>query len=701
MKRLRITSTILLLLAACATPNVTDAPSTTPSTAGRAALPVTEARPVTETVHGVTLTDPYRWLEDQESPETRAWIDRQNAYTDAVLGTRPEVTTFVPRLTQLMSTDQYTTPHARGGRYFFMRRKAGEDLFSIYMREGASGVDQLLIDPAPMSADRTTSVGITDVSADGKTLAYNVRKGGADEVEIRFFDVDARRDTGAPLATARYYGTSIAPDRQTIYFTRMIAPGPRVFRRSLSGGEETQLFGEGYTRDKILFNSLSDDGRYHLIHVFHGSAPKKTEIYVDDLRDDAPIKTVVNDLDFRSTGEMAGDSIVIQTNWNAPNDRVMVASAANPGPANWKEIVPENPKAAIQGTSNAGQRVYVSYLEDVKPRIVGYDIAGNRKEEIAFETLGNLASVSGSWDTPVAFFSFSSFHMPATIYQYDVATGTRTVFARTDVPVRMEDFVVEQVWYPSKDGARIPMYLMYKKGLARNGKNPTWLTGYGGFTASQVPSFSPRAIAWTEQGGVYAVPNLRGGGEFGEAWHKAGMREVKQNTFDDFIAAGEYLIRERYTSPEHLGVAGGSNGGLLVMAVATQRPDLVNAVVCRYPLIDMVRYHKFLVGSYWTPEYGDPDKAEEFAWVYGYSPYHRVKKGTDYPATLFITGDADTRVAPLHARKMTALMQAVDGASDPILLRYHVAGGHSGGEPLSVQVKNLAEEMGFMWWQTK
>ena len=695
MPKVKITSAILLFAAACATQQ----PAPPASTAGRPAVPVTETKPVTDTLHGVAITDPYRWLEDQESPETRAWIARQNAYTDAILGTRPEPALFAPRLEQLLSTDQFSTPYARGGRYFFTHRKPGEDLASIYMRE--NGQDVRLIDPAPMSADHTTNVGISDVTSDGKMLAYYVRRGGADEVEQRFFDVDARRDLGAPLATARYYGTSIAPDKQTVYFTRMIEPGPRVFRRALSGGEETELFGAGYSRDKIVFNSLSDDGRYHLIHVFHGSAPKKTEIYVDDLTDAAPIRTVVNDLDFRSTAEMAGDSIVIQTNWNAPNDRVMVASAANPGRENWKEIVPENPKAAIQGTSNAGHRVYVSYLEDVKPRIIGYDLTGTRKEEIAFEVLGNLASMSGSWESPVAFFSFSSFHVPQTIYQYEVASGTRTIFARENAPVKPEDFTLEQVWFASKDGTRVPMFVLYKKGLQRNGKNPTWLTGYGGFTSSSLPSFSARAIAWAEQGGVYAVPNLRGGGEFGESWHRAGMLEVKQNTFDDFIAAGEYLIREKFTSPDHLGIAGGSNGGLLVMAVATQRPDLVNAIVCRYPLIDMVRFHKFLVGSYWVPEYGSADDPEQFKFIYAYSPYHRVKKGVDYPATLFITGDADTRVAPLHARKMTALMQAIDGENDPILLRYHVAGGHSGGEPLRVQVKNLAEEMGFVWWQTK
>lgn len=694
MKTLKIT-VAALLLSACST---TPAPVTAP--ANRPAYPASEVRVVTENLHGVEISDPYQWLEDQEAPATRDWIARQNAYTDSVLNDRPEAKLFAPRIEQLLRTDKISTPKLRAGRYFFARRGKTEDLYSIYMR--VDGRDELLIDPAPMSADHTTSVGIDDVSSDGKTLAYYVRKGGADEIELRFFDVDARRDIGTPLARARYYGVAVAPDR-SLYYVRATPNGPRAYRRALVGGEETELFGSGYGPEKILFTTLSDDGRYLLLHVYHGSAPKKTEIYLDDLSDTAGFVTVVNDLDFRSSAEMAGDNVVIQTNWNAPNDRVMVAPANTPQRANWKEIVPENPKAAIQSTSLAGGRVYVSYLEDVKPRTVGYDLTGTKRDDISFETLGYLASMSGSWSSPVAFYSFQSFHVPSTIYQHNVATGERTIFARESVPVNPDDFVVEQVWYASKDGTRVPMFLMYRKGLQRNGANPVFMTGYGGFTSSSLPAFSSRAIAWAEQGGIYAVTNLRGGGEFGEAWHRAGMLDRKQNTFDDFIAAGEFLIRERYTSPQHLGIAGGSNGGLLVMAVAMQRPDLIGAVVCRYPLIDMLRYHKFLVGSFWVPEYGDPAKADEFQWVYAYSPYHQVKEGQKYPATLFITGDADTRVAPLHARKMTALMQAKAGndASEPILLRYHVAGGHSGGEPLPVQVKNLAEELGYMWWQLK
>jgi prolyl oligopeptidase len=695
MRKLTITY-ITLVLAACATSPV-GSPSKLPPP------PATEARPVAEVLNGVDITDPYQWLEDQKSPETRAWIDSQNAYTDKVLGPRREARLFAPRLAELLSTDETGTPVVHNGRYFFPRRAAGQDLYSIYMREGANGQDQLLIDPAPLSTDHTTSIDIRDVSNDGSLLAYGVRRGGADEVEIRFYDVNARHDVGDPLPPGRYYGVDfILTDKPGVFFSRMTTKGIRIFYRDfLGGGREITLFGGAFKSDKILFSTLSDDDRYLLIHVYHGSAPKRTEIYVEDLSDNEPIRAVVNDLDARSTAFIAGDQLVIQTNWKAPNDRIMTADIHNPEPKFWKEIVPQNPKAAIQGTTVAGGRVYVRYLEDVKPRIAGYDLAGNKKDEIQFETFGNLEDLHGSWTAPVAFFTFSSFHIPPTLYQYDVAKGERTVFARQSAPVNADDFTLEQVWYPSKDGTRIPMFVLSRKGLEKNGTSPAYLVGYGGFLSSQLPSFSPRAIAWVEQGGIVAVPNLRGGGEFGEEWHRAGMLDKKQNTFDDFAAAAEYLIRERYTSSEHLAVAGASNGGLLVTALATQHPELAAAVLARYPLTDMLRYHKFMVGSFWIPEYGLAEKQDEFKWIYAYSPYQHVTKGTKYPATLFVTGDSDTRVAPLHARKMAALMQASSASGKPILLRYHVATGHSGGEPVPVQVKNTAEELGFLWWQVR
>ncbi len=685
------------IFAACASQ-----PATPPAHPSLPAPPVTETKPVTEVLHGVELTDPYRWLEDQNSPETRAWIDRENAYTDQVLAHLPQKAAFAERMLALQNSDKYQDlPIYRGGRAFYEKRKAGSDLYSIYMRDGLSGPEVLLIDPAPMSAKHTTNVGIEDVAADGKLLAYHVRQGGADEVEVHFYDVDARHDVGAVMPKYRYEGIAVTPDHRTVYYARSTDAGTRVFRRAVDGGEETKLFGDGYTPENIVTASLSEDGHYLIILVYHGSAGTKTDVFLQDLAASGPIQTVVNDLDARTLVDVAGDTLVIQTNWNAPNDRVMTVSAANPGRANWKEIVPQSPTAAIQGVTASGGKIFVRYLENVKPVVGIFDLDGKRAGEIQFDTIGDVNDVRGTWSSPVAFYRFNSFALPSTIYAYDVAAAKRSTFAQETAPVDPSNFVVDQVWYASKDGTRVPMFLFYKRGLEKNGKNAVYLTGYGGFNVSEVPTFSPRAIAWAEAGGIYALPNLRGGGEFGEPWHRAGMLDRKQNTFDDFIAAGEYLIREHYTSSAHLGIAGGSNGGLLVTAAATQRPDLMKAVICSYPLIDMIRYHKFLVGAFWVPEYGSADDPEQFRWIYPYSPYQHVVKGTKYPAILFVTGDADTRVAPLHARKMAALMQASTGSSNPILIRYHTAGGHSGGEPLNVAVGYEAESLAFLWSQVK
>jgi prolyl oligopeptidase len=663
--------------------------------------PATEARPVTETLHGVTISDPYRWLEDQNSPETRAWIEKENAYTDAVIAQLPQKERFAKRVEQLLSSDSMSIPIYKRGRFFFTKRKAGEDLFSIYMRESVDGPDILLVDPAPMSPKHTTNVGISDVSNDGKTLAYYVREGGADEVEVRWFDVDSKKDVGAPLPRARYFGTSLTTDGRTTYFTRYLGATQHVYRRAVSGGDEQPLFGDGYSADKIIGSGISDDGRWLIIEVSYGSAAKKTEVYVKDLSIDGPIKTVVNDLDARSSASVAGDKLIIETNWNAPNERVMIADVANPGRDNWKELIPENKNAALQNVQLAGGKIFTSYLENVKPRIIPYDIDGKQAGELHFDTIGSLSDVFGDWTSPAAFYRFASFAQPPTTYLLDTGNGASRVFFRQNVPVKSEDFAVEQVWYASKDGTKIPMFLAYKKGLQKNGKNPTLLTGYGGFNVSQLPGFSSTFVAWMENGGMVALPNLRGGGEFGESWHTAGMLEQKQNVFDDFLSAAQYLVDNHYTSPQHLGISGGSNGGLLVTAFTTQRPDLAKAVVVSYPLIDMVRYHKFLVAQFWVPEYGSSEDPAQFKYIYAYSPYQHVATGTKYPAMLFITGDADTRVAPLHARKMAALMQASTGSQNPVLLRYHVSGGHSGGEPLKVQVNNAAETLAFLDWQLR
>jgi len=580
----------LTILVACTTA------TPPPKTAPKAAVPATAAQPVVETLHGVTVTDPYRWLEDQQVPATRDWIARQNAYTDAMIGNLPQKQAAATRIEEMLNIEQLGTPTVRGGRYFFAKRPKGADQYAIYMRESATGPDVLLLDPIPMDPKHTTSIGLDDVTEDGKMLAYFIRHGGADETETHFYDVDARRETGTPVPLARYFGVSVTPDHRTTYYSRHTEAGDRVFRRAVDGGAEEKLFGDGYGPEKIIESALSDDGRYLLIHVLYGSAPKKTEIYVKDLRRDEGLLTVTKDLDARSYADFAGNTLVIQTNWNAPNDRVMSVPIANPGRENWKELVPENKNAALEGTSPVGGKIYLRYLENVQPRVIAYDLAGTKHEEIHFDVLGSLSDVSGTWHSPVAFYRFTSFALPSTIYTYDPASEKSSVFFRPNVPVKTDDFTVEQVWYASKDGTKVPMFLFYKKGMQRNGANPTLLTGYGGFSSSSLPNFSSTAVTWAEHGGIWALANLRGGSEFGEPWHQAGMLANKQNVFDDFIAAAQYLIDQHYTSSRHLGVSGGSNGGLLVTAFLTQRPDLAQAVVCSYPLVDMLRYHKFLVG---------------------------------------------------------------------------------------------------------
>ncbi|HEY2091059.1 MAG TPA: prolyl oligopeptidase family serine peptidase [Thermoanaerobaculia bacterium] len=666
------------------------------------APPLSDKKPVTETLNGVTITDPYRWLEDQNSPDTRAWIDRENAYTDTVLGNRPEKQIFAPRIEQLLKSDQVALSLYRNGRIFFVRRAADAEVFSLYMREGLHGTDRLLIDPAPWNPKHTTNVAFEDITPDGRFVAFNVREGGADEVTVRFLDVESGREVGTPLPLARYFGVSVTPDHRTVYYSKQLPEGSRLFRRNVDGGPEEKLFGDGYTPDKIVSIGTSEDGRWLGVVVYYGSAGTKTDIFLKDLAEPgSPFKTVVNDLDARTNFDFAGNNLVLETNWNAPNERLMTVDASDPSRAHWREIVPENKNAAIEGMSIAGGRVYVRYLENVKPRIVGYDIEGNKVDEIAFDTLGTASGLTGSWTSPLTFYTFSSFAVPPTIYAYDVRTKEKIVFHRRNLPVNSDDFVTEQVWYTSKDGTKVPMFVMYRKGTPRDGSAPAYLTGYGGFNLSELPTFSARAVIWAEQGGVYALANLRGGGEFGESWHRSGMLEQKQHVFDDFIGAAEALVANKYTSPRHLAISGGSNGGLLVMATMVQRPDLMHAVLCSYPLVDMLRFHKFLVGNFWVAEYGDPDKPQDFAWIYPYSPYEHVVPGTKYPSVMFVTGDADTRVAPLHARKMAAMLQDETGSANPVLIRYHVSGGHSGGEPVSEQVRNESEILGFLWWQTK
>lgn len=710
---------LLGLLAACApepAPVADSALAAAPTEAvATAPAPASRTEEVVDVMHAVAVPDPYRWLEDQESAETRAWIAAQNAHTDTVLADLPVRGGLEKRFTELMKIEQVGFPRGAGGRsgdgqngerrYFFSKRAANQDLFVLYMREGAEGSDEVLIDPHPLAADHSISVTMLDASTDGRMLAYGLREGGQDEVEIRLFDVEARAEMSDLLPRARYQGLEISPDKSVLYYTRLTPEGPRVFRHRVgdAADEDEVIFGAGQGIGRILVAALSDDGRHLLVHVLHGSSGDKADIYLSDLSADpsrgTDFQPVVEGLHAGFFAAFAGDSLVIRTTQDAPNGRILTTTLAQPGREHWHEIVAERAEGVLRSVSPIGGKLFVNYLENVQSRVAIFDLAGRDLGTIAFDTIGSVGSLSGDWGRDEAFFTFSSFHVPSTIFRYDTAGGSRTVWSRLDVPVDSDRFVVEQTWFPSKDGVRVPMFVMRAADTPRDGQRPTYLTGYGGFNVSRTPSFNAAAVAWAERGGVYAVANLRGGGEFGESWHRGGMLENKQNTFNDFIAAAEYLVDAGWTQPAKLAIRGGSNGGLLVAAVANQRPDLFGAVICGYPLLDMLRYHQFMVARYWVPEYGSAEDADQFEVLRAYSPYHNVREGGSYPAMLFVTGDGDTRVAPLHARKMAALLQAKTGSERPILLRYHLKAGHSGGKPISLQIEDNVEAFAFLFWQ--
>ena len=661
--------------------------------------PATRTDNVKEMLHGVEITDPYRWLENQDSPETRAWIDAQNAYSRPILDRIPGRERLRTRLAELMNVDRTGVPLARGDRYFFTRRRVGQDQPVLYMREGLNGPDQALVDPAPLSPDHTTSVSFLDISEDGKLVAYGIRRGGEDEVTVKLLDVDSRKELPDQLPRGRY-DVSIQPDRGGFYYSRFEKAGPRVYIHAIGkpASQDREVFGQGYGPEKMIDARVSEGGRYLLIQVFEGSASEHTEIWAQDLARGTPLVPIVKGLRGKFFGFIGGDTLYLHTDWEAPNGRILAVDLRNPARERWREAIPAC-DAPIENFSPVGGMLFVQYLRSVSSALSVFTPEGKHVRDVELPGIGSASDVSGNWSGHEAFFQFESFHIPDTTYRYDAASGKQEVWWRASVPTDRDKLELKQVWYASKDGTKIPMFLLYRKGLRLDGSAPALLTAYGGFDLSLTPAFSPRAVLWAENGGVFAQPNLRGGGEFGEKWHEAGMHEKKQNVFDDFFAAAEWLIKNRFTSSARLAISGGSNGGLLMGAAITQRPELFRAVVCSYPLLDMLRYDKFLVARWWVPEYGSADDPAQFKYIYAYSPYQHVQRGVKYPAVLLVTGDGDTRVAPLHARKMTALLQASTGSDRPILLRYDTKAGHSRGLPIGKQIDDLTDDLAFLYWQ--
>lgn len=670
------------------------------STAAGKCPPVARKDATVDVLHGVSIADPYRWLEDQDSPETRAWLEAENRCTDAALKSVPGREQIIKRLSELQKTDSFGTPLQRRGDYFFGKRSAGQDLYVICRRHGLNGADEVLIDPQGLSPDHSTSIVLRGVSDDASTIAYGVRAGGKDEVTMHFLDTKTRHDISDVLPLADYFSMDFEPNGRGLYYSRSTPEGPRVMHHAMGSPavSDIEIFGKGHGPEKIIASQLSRDGRDLLITIFYGSGSTRTDLYFKHLDGDTPVQPIVNDTESLFMGEVQAGTLIVGTNWKAPKWRIFSVDLKNPARDAWKEIVPES-DAPFENTALFGGKIYVQYVRNVVSQVKIFDLQGTPAGEISLPSLGAVGSSSGSWDSSEIFLGFDSFNVPPSIYRFDLGSGDLKPWVSPKVPVDPSAYTVEQVWYQSKDGTRIPMFLFYKKGLVKDGSAPVWLTSYGGFDVNLTPYFYPAAVAWADAGGVYAQPNIRGGGEFGEAWHQAGMMEKKQNVFDDFIASAEWLIANHYTSSSKLSIEGSSNGGLLVGAVLTQRPDLFRAVICGYPLLDMLRFQKFMKGSFWVPEYGSADDPGQFKYIVKYSPYQNVKDGTAYPAVLFITGDGDTRVAPLHARKMAARLQAANSSKHPILLMYDTKSGHSGGRPLTKQIEEETNMIAFLFSQ--
>lgn len=662
--------------------------------------PVTKTDNVVDNYFGTKIADPYRWLEDQNSAETRAWIKAEDACTDAALDKLPGREEISRRLGEFTKVDSVEPPTERGGRYFFMKRAANEDLPILYVRKGMNGTDQVLVDPRPLSKDHSTSVGLEDVSEDGKLIAYGVRLGGQDQVTVHFLDVDTRKELADVFPSADYLGFSINREKSGVYYSKMTPEGSRVFYHAMGTpmASDSEIFGKGYPPSQIIGTSLSEDGRYLLIQVTYGAANNQTEVYVKDVKNNGPIVTIVKDIQAAFNPTFGGDTLYMLTNWKAENWRVLAVDLNNPGQENWREVIPES-KDRLSDMEAAGGKLIAGYLHNATTSLHIFDANGKTAGEIPLPAIGTGGVATSRWASNEAFLFFTSYSYPPVVFRYDLAKQTMSTWAQPRVPIESSNFTVKQVWYHSKDGTRVPMFLFFKNGLKLDGNNPTLLTGYGGFDLSTTPNFSSEAVVWAEHGGVWAEANMRGGGEFGKAWHEAGMMEKKQNVFDDFEYAAEWLIQNKYTNSGKLAIEGVSNGGLLMGAALTQRPDLFRAVVCEYPLLDMLRYQKFFVAQFWVPEYGSAENPEQFKYLRAYSPYQNVHAGTKYPAVLFVTGDGDTRVAPLHARKMAALLQASPGSDRPIFLMYDTKSGHSGGRPVGQQIAEETNILSFLFWQ--
>jgi prolyl oligopeptidase len=668
--------------------------------------PHADAIPVKDNYFGTTIVDNYRWLENADSPETKAFIDQENAYTEQYLKQARIRSAVAGDLDALEHVTSWRVPIQRGNDLFFEKILAGEEQYSIYVRHGWAEKDKRLIDPAQFSRDPNTSVNLADVSRDGTLVAYLVREGGADETTVRVYNAKTNKTLEDELPSGIYYSVNFTPDGKDLIYSRTNAKGSLVFEHVLGtrNSQDKLIFGNEFRGEPLgpldlIEAALSDDYRYLVIEIRRGVPAKRVDIVYRNLtKPGSYFDVLIWGVDSRFTADEYKGAWVVKTDYKSPNGRIL---RGDPGvmPDAWTTVVPEGPDA-IDSFNIVGGKIYVKRLQDVKTVIAAYTLDGKPAGEVPLQGIGAASVPYGLATDRYGFFTFESYIVPPTIYRLDTQTGKRDVFALPKVPFDSSQYELKQVFYTSKDGTKVPMFIAGKKGLKQDGTERLLMTGYGGFDVGMTPEWRPTWVWWIQEGGWFALPNLRGGDEYGEHWHEQAMFEKKQNVFDDWFAAAEYLIANKYTSPDRFAIRGASNGGLLMGAAITERPDLFSAVWCGYPLLDMLRYQKFEQGPHWVTEYGSADKEQQFPYLVKYSPYQNVKAGVKYPAVLFWTGSSDTRVDPLHARKMTALLQADSASGRPVLLHYSLAGGHSAGVSVQQQIQDDTDALTFLWTET-
>ncbi|REJ78032.1 MAG: S9 family peptidase [Acidobacteria bacterium] len=658
--------------------------------------------------HGTKVADPYRWLEDPDSSDSRSWIEAQNKLTFSYLKQLPQRKALEERLTELWNYERYSAPFKEGGKYFYFKNDGLQNQSVLYVAESPDDPGRVLLDPNKFSKDGTIALSGLSITEDGKTLAYGISKGGSDWREFKFMDIDSGRELPDHLRHIKFSGVSWTKDGKGVYYSRFPEPNEDTkledanFHRKLYYHE----LGTAQSEDKLIYERpddpklgisgfVTDDGEWLLIYLSDGTS-RKNQVYYQSLTlKDAPIVPLIDKFEnqFSYIGN-DGAVFYFETDKDAPLGRVVSVNLLARTRV-WNEVIPQA-EETLRGISFINNQFVANYLKDAYTQIKIFNKDGSFVRNVELPGIGSAGGFGGKKDDSETFYTFSSYNAPPTIYRYDMKSGKSTLFRRAEVDFDPDAFEVKQVFYPSKDGTKIPMFIVHKKGIKLDGTNPTLLYGYGGFNIPMTPGFSTSRLVWLEMGGVYAVANLRGGGEYGEKWHQAGTKLKKQNVFDDFISAAEYLIENDYTSSDKLAIQGGSNGGLLVGAVLNQRPDLFGAALPAVGVMDMLRFHKFTIGWAWVSDYGSSENPEEFKALYAYSPIHNIKKGTEYPAVLITTADHDDRVVPAHSFKYAATIQEAQAGDAPVLIRIETDAGHGAGKPTSKIIEELADTYAFL-----